>query len=89
MTIYPHDHRMWAAIGIYAGREDNTSTGGQRPTPPTIVESGGKRPVVGDAAVLGADVIHGVTSRPTVSPPPSTPTPATSSTSTAAPWGPR
>src|SRR6266508_3904491 len=23
MTIYPHNHRMWAAIGIYAGQEDN------------------------------------------------------------------
>ena len=23
MAIYPHDHRMWAAIGIYAGAEDN------------------------------------------------------------------
>src|SRR5580693_7261163 len=24
MTLYPHDHRMWAAIGIYGGQEDNT-----------------------------------------------------------------
>jgi predicted metal-dependent enzyme (double-stranded beta helix superfamily) len=24
MSIWPHDHRMWAAIGIYAGKEDNT-----------------------------------------------------------------
>jgi len=24
MSIWPHDHLMWAAIGIYAGREDNT-----------------------------------------------------------------
>ena len=23
MTLYPHDHRMWAVIGIYSGREDN------------------------------------------------------------------
>jgi len=23
MKIYPHDHRMWAAIGIYCGQEDN------------------------------------------------------------------
>ena len=23
MTIMPHDHRMWAVIGIYTGREDN------------------------------------------------------------------
>lgn len=24
MTIYPHEHRMWAVIGLYGGREDNT-----------------------------------------------------------------
>ena len=23
MTIFPHNHRMWAVIGIYTGREDN------------------------------------------------------------------
>ncbi|RYY93341.1 MAG: hypothetical protein EON61_25145, partial [Alphaproteobacteria bacterium] len=23
MTLQPHDHRMWAVIGIYTGREDN------------------------------------------------------------------
>ena len=24
MSIYPHDHRTWAVIGIYGGQEDNT-----------------------------------------------------------------
>src|ERR687887_931513 len=24
MSIWPHDHTMWAAIGIYTGQEDNT-----------------------------------------------------------------
>ena len=24
MSIYPHDHRKWAVIGIYGGAEDNT-----------------------------------------------------------------
>jgi predicted metal-dependent enzyme (double-stranded beta helix superfamily) len=24
MAIYPHEHRMWAAIGLYGGPEDNT-----------------------------------------------------------------
>jgi predicted metal-dependent enzyme (double-stranded beta helix superfamily) len=23
MSVMPHDHRMWAVIGIYSGREDN------------------------------------------------------------------
>jgi predicted metal-dependent enzyme (double-stranded beta helix superfamily) len=26
MTIMPHDHRMWAVIGVYTGREDNISS---------------------------------------------------------------
>jgi predicted metal-dependent enzyme (double-stranded beta helix superfamily) len=66
MTIYPHDHRMWAAIGIYAGREDNAFYRRPAPDATTLVESGGKRLVVGDAAVLGAETIHGVTSSPDV-----------------------
>jgi len=24
MTLGPHDHRMWAAIGLYSGGEENT-----------------------------------------------------------------
>jgi len=24
MAVYPHDHRMWALIGLYGGRGDNT-----------------------------------------------------------------
>ena len=23
MTIMPHNHQMWAVIGVYTGREDN------------------------------------------------------------------
>src|SRR5262245_4788513 len=23
MTLFPHDHTVWAVIGIYGGREDN------------------------------------------------------------------
>ena len=34
MTIYPHDHRMWAAIGIYAGQEDNSFFRRSAPEPP-------------------------------------------------------
>ncbi len=28
MTIMPHNHQMWAVIGIYTGREDNISGAG-------------------------------------------------------------
>ena len=36
VSLYPHDHRMWAANGIYGGREDNvfyrrTDTGIEHP----------------------------------------------------------
>jgi len=60
MRIYPHNHQMWAAIGIYAGQEDNSfyrrSGDGQR----TLVGSGGRQLRVGDVAVLGREVIHSV-----------------------------
>ena len=61
MTIYPHDHRMWAAIGIYAGQEDNAFYRRSGPGERTLVESGGKQLTTGDAVLLGDDTIHGVT----------------------------
>jgi predicted metal-dependent enzyme (double-stranded beta helix superfamily) len=61
MEIYPHDHRMWAAIGIYAGAEDNAFYRRSGPGERTLTRSGGKRLAVGDAVVLGDDTIHGVT----------------------------
>jgi predicted metal-dependent enzyme (double-stranded beta helix superfamily) len=57
MRIFPHDHRMWAAIGIYAGREDNTFF---RREGTNIVESGGKTLDERDIALLGDDTIHAV-----------------------------
>ena len=61
MDIYPHDHRMWAAIGIYAGAEDNAFFRRSGPGERTLVESGGKELRTGDTVVLGDDTIHGVT----------------------------
>ena len=43
MSIYPHDHRMWAIIGIYEGQEDNAFYRRETPRAPTLTESGGKR----------------------------------------------
>lgn len=60
MTLLPHDHNMWAAIGIYAGSEDNHFFRRAAPGAPTIVDSGGKRLAVGDVALLGDDTIHAV-----------------------------
>lgn len=58
MTLFPHDHRMWAVIGIYAGQEDN---GFYRREGTGLTPSGGKSIAEGDVLVLGDDVIHSVT----------------------------
>jgi predicted metal-dependent enzyme (double-stranded beta helix superfamily) len=65
VSIIPHDHRMWAAIAIYAGQEDNVFF---RRAGATIVESGRKELERGAVTLLGDDVVHGVrnpTRRPT------------------------
>lgn len=61
MAIYPHDHRMWAAIGIYSGAEDNVLYRRTAAGESTLVESGGRRLTTGDVFLLGDDAIHGVT----------------------------
>jgi predicted metal-dependent enzyme (double-stranded beta helix superfamily) len=58
MRIRPHDHLMWAAIGLYAGQEDNAF---YRRTDGHMVAAGGKQIRVGDVALLGGDVVHSVT----------------------------
>ncbi len=58
MSIMPHDHRMWAVIGIYTGREDNIFW---RRRPDGRVEAAGARSCeVRDAIPLGRDIIHSV-----------------------------
>ena len=62
MTIMPHNHLMWAVIGIYTGREDNIfwrrlpEAGGGR-----IEAAGAKSRGERDAEPLGRDIIHTVT----------------------------
>src|SRR5581483_8671287 len=60
-TIVPHNHHMWAVIGIYTGREDNIfwrrCPAGERRC---IEAAGAKALSVGDAEPLGRDVIHSV-----------------------------
>jgi predicted metal-dependent enzyme (double-stranded beta helix superfamily) len=59
MTIYPHDHRMWAVIGIYAGREDNIFW---RRLPDRTVEAAGAKSLgSGECTILGKDIVHSVT----------------------------
>jgi predicted metal-dependent enzyme (double-stranded beta helix superfamily) len=57
MAIYPHDHRMWAVIGLYGGREDNTF---YRRSPEGLVVAGGKALETRDTALLGKSVVHAV-----------------------------
>ncbi len=57
MTLFPHDHRMWAVIGIYSGREDNAF---YRRYDDSVIPSGGKELADGAVLLLGDDVIHSV-----------------------------
>ncbi len=58
MTLGPHDHRMWAAIGLYTGGEDNAFF---RRSGPSLVESGGRELRPRDVCLLGDDAVHSVT----------------------------
>lgn len=61
MTIMPHNHQMWAVIGIYSGREDNVFWR-RLPDANGKVEAAGARALcVGDAEPLGHNIIHSVT----------------------------
>src|SRR5437764_1039960 len=62
MTLPPHDHRMWAVIGIYTGREDNIFWRRVRGDPGGKVEAVSARSVGQKEAIpLGDQVIHSVT----------------------------
>src|SRR3546814_20992074 len=69
MDLMPHDHRMWAAIGIYTGRETNVfwrrgANGLQRPAAKTMDERA--------SVWLGPTAPHSVThppGQPTGAPP--------------------
>jgi len=63
MRLFPHDHRMWAVIGIYGGAEDNEFF---RRGPEGLTASGGASVAERDVLLLGDDTIHAVTNpRPT------------------------
>ena len=53
----PHDHRMWAVVGIYAGQEDNQFF---RRADNSLVDSGGRSLRVSDSLALGSDTIHAI-----------------------------
>lgn len=63
MTLMPHNHGMWAVIGLYTGREDNIFWRRiDEPGMPSRVEAAGAKALsAGEAAPLGKDIIHSVT----------------------------
>jgi predicted metal-dependent enzyme (double-stranded beta helix superfamily) len=58
MVFKPHDHRMWAVIGIYGGREQNIF---YRRGEKGLTQHGTKEMNTGDTIPLGAAIIHAVT----------------------------
>jgi len=62
MMLPPHNHLMWAVIGIYTGREDNIFWRRLPDTDGSRVEAAGARSLSEkDAVPLGHDIIHSVT----------------------------
>jgi predicted metal-dependent enzyme (double-stranded beta helix superfamily) len=57
MALYPHEHRMWAAIGMYGGQEDNAFF---RRSSDGIEPASGRDLLAGDVLVLGDEAIHSV-----------------------------
>jgi predicted metal-dependent enzyme (double-stranded beta helix superfamily) len=60
MNLLPHNHQMWAIIGLYTGREDNIFWR-RVPGNKGLVEAAGARALrEKDAEPLGRDIIHSV-----------------------------
>lgn len=53
----PHNHNMWAVIGVYDGQENNTF---YRRSGNTLEKAGGKDLRTGDTVVLGEDAVHAI-----------------------------
>jgi predicted metal-dependent enzyme (double-stranded beta helix superfamily) len=61
MTLLPHNHQMWAVIGIYTGREDNIFWRRLPHGNGKVEAAGAKALREKDAQPLGHDIIHSVT----------------------------
>ena len=62
MPIMPHNHEMWANIGIYTGREDNIFWRRVSDAEDGYIEAAGAESLgLKDATTLGRDIIHSVT----------------------------
>jgi predicted metal-dependent enzyme (double-stranded beta helix superfamily) len=62
MTVMPHNHEMWAVIGIYTGREDNILWRRLPADASGRIEAAGAKALSErEAFPLGPDIIHSVT----------------------------
>ena len=57
MWVPPHDHTMWAVIGVYQGQENNTFW---REEQSGLTQQGGAELKTGDVRRLGENAIHSV-----------------------------
>lgn len=57
MDFYPHDHHMWAIIGVYGGQEDNAF---YRRGDDGLTRHGVREVASKDTIVLGESAIHSV-----------------------------
>ena len=60
MCVMPHNHNMWAVIGVYSGREDNLFWRRCAEAPAKVTAASAQSLCVGDAVPLGKDIIHSV-----------------------------
>jgi len=61
MTLLPHDHHMFAVIGIYGGREDNIFwRHHDTDTAPALEAAGAESMGPGQVATMGPEIIHSV-----------------------------
>ena len=59
--VMPHNHALWAVIGVYTGREDNILWRRQPDEANGAVEAAGAKTLgSGDTIAFGADVVHSV-----------------------------
>ncbi len=59
IALYPHDHNLWAVIGLYGGQEDNTFYT-RNPAGEGLVRTGAQVLESKDTVLLARDAIHAV-----------------------------
>ena len=61
MVLFPHNHQMWAVIGIYTGREDNIFWRRLASNENRVEAASAKSVSDRETLPLGRDIIHSVT----------------------------